>query len=96
MFNIEIMLSLILSKCTYSHALVAYCPSDMEFYLYLSMVSVFPPISKDTLTFTDVSVLKGNIESSAKSLGRYIKYLPSFLLNTLPLPELVRFYCPSF
>jgi len=60
------------------------------------MVSVFPPISKDTLTLTDVSVLKGNIESSAKSLGRYIKYLPSFLLNSLPFPELVNFSFVSF
>ena len=63
---------------------------------YFSMVSLCPPISKETLTLTDVSVLKGNIESSAKSLGRYIKYLPSFLLNKRPLPVLVNFSFTSF
>lgn len=31
-----------------------------------------------------------NMESSARSFGRYMRYLPSFLLNILPFPELTK------
>jgi len=41
--------------------------------------------SMATRTWTDDSRLKGKALSSTRFLGRYRKYLPSFLLNILPL-----------
>jgi len=43
---------------------------------------------KLTFTLVDDSMGNGKPVSSTKSFGRYIKYLPSFLLKSLPILSL--------
>ena len=53
-----------------------------------SIMIFFSPGLNLTFTFTDEDSSNGNDVSSTRSLGRYTKYFPSFLLNMLPMPWL--------
>ena len=55
---------------------------------YMARGSFFSPSLNLILTGTDDSILKGKPVSSTTSLGRYMKYFPSDLLDMLPSPSL--------
>lgn len=61
--------------------------AHLRMLIYFDSIMIFfSPGLNFILTFTDEDSSNGNEVSSTRSLGRYTKYFPSFLLNMLPTP----------
>ncbi len=55
------------------------------------MITLLSPGVKRILTFADNVIGNGKPVSFTKFFGKYMKYLPSFLLKIQPIPSLTNF-----